>query len=270
MAVPSSPIRSKESGYWGRGLHKRQVKQGVFQLHEANAPPEAVTPHGHNHAHIVFVTSGAYVTSVTGENGFIDRPVAVLNPPQTYHRDHFLTGQGSFMTVDLHLEGLAENYVQHAKSAGVVQFCYHLADELADKTKLELEDDIATLASLFTKQRPHELDEVPAGIERAFDAIQDTNEPWMLSMSELAAIADVHENHLPRAFRKRFGKTASHFASARQIELCAQAIAGSDAPLADIAARFGFCDQAHMSGRLKQRMGLTPSQWRALAKTKQK
>ncbi|KEO91858.1 hypothetical protein EH31_04080 [Erythrobacter longus] len=265
MPDPTSPKRNAESGYWGRGLQRRTVGRATFQLHEASAPPEAVTPHGHDHAHIVFVTSGPYVTSVTGENGFIDRPVAVLNPPSTYHRDHFLTGQGSFMTVDLKVDGLCEDYVRHCEKAGVIQFCNHLARTLADKTAIELEDDLSTLANLYLWQRPQDIAGVPPGIERAYDAIQDSREPWALSMADLAAIAGVHENHLPRAFRKRFGKTASHFASARQIELCTVAIATTEEPLADIAAQFGFYDQAHMSGRLRQRLGLSPSQWRAQA-----
>lgn len=256
-------IRDSASGYWGRHLHRRAVGQGVFQLHEANAPPEAVTPHGHSHAHIVFVTSGPYVTAVTGENSFVDRPVAVLNPPDTYHRDHFLNGTGSFMTVDLALEGLATGPVRHAESAEVIQHCHRIARGLEGKTALELEDDLARLAALYTWERPQDLAGVPAGIARAYEAIRDSAEPWLLAMRELAAIAGVHENHLPRAFRQRFGRTASHFASARQIELCADAIARSEAALADIAAEFGFCDQAHMSGRFRQRMGMTPSEWRA-------
>lgn len=262
MTAPELAARNAVSGYWGRGLHRVEAGAALFQLHEANAPPEAVSPHGHSHAHIVFVTRGAYVTSVTGENGFIDRPVAVLNPPMTWHRDHFVRGRGSFMTIDLKAGDLAEDYVRHEMRAGVIQYCHQLARTLHDKTALELEDDAARLQSLFTPTRPVDLGGVPPGIERAFDAILQADEPWTLTMAQLAAIAGVHSNHLPRAFRQRFGRPASHFASGRQIEMCAAEIARSDAPLADIAARFGFYDQGHMSARLRQRLGMAPSAWR--------
>ncbi len=263
MTAQSSPQRNQASGYWGRDLLRRETDSGVIQLHEANAPPEAVSPHGHAHAHIVFVTRGAYVTPVTGENGFIDRPVVVLNPPGVWHRDHFVTGRGAFMTVDLKCEGLAEDFVKHAESAEVLQFCQRLTQSLGQRTGLELEDDLAALASLYRFERPQDLAGIPNGIERAFEVIKDSAEPWALSMTELARIAGVHKNHLPRAFRKRFGITPSQLARARQIELCAEAIASAQEPLADCAARFGFYDQAHMSARFRKHTGLSPSQWRA-------
>jgi len=260
--IDGSNSRNQASGYWGRDLLRRETNSGVIQLHEANAPPEAVSPHGHDHAHIVFVTRGAYVTPVTGENGFIDRPVAVLNPPGVWHRDHFVTGRGSFMTVDLQCDGLVEDYVRHAESAAVLQFCNGLAGSLEHKTALELEDDLATLAALYRAERPQDLAGIPSGIERAFHAIQDSAEPWALTMAKLARIADVHANHLPRAFRKRFGITPSQLASARQIELCALAIASGQSSLADCASDFGFYDQAHMSARFRKHTGVSPSRWR--------
>lgn len=263
----SSSQRNQASGYWGRDLLRRETGSGVIQLHEANAPPEAVNPHGHSHAHIVFVTRGAYVTQVTGENGFINRPVAVLNPPGVWHRDHFVTGRGAFMTVDLTCAGLAEDFVKHAESAAVLQFCKRLAGSLEDKTQLELEDDLDSLAALYRFERPQDFAGVPSGIERAFEAIQESAEPWELTMSELAQIAGVHKNHLPRAFRKRFGVTPSQFACARQIELCASAIAANQESLADCAARFGFYDQAHMSARFRSHTGVSPSRWRTQIRT---
>ncbi|MBV7266680.1 helix-turn-helix domain-containing protein [Erythrobacter ani] len=262
LATDPNARRNEATGYWGRELCRKAVAKGIFQLHEANAPPEAVNPHGHTHAHIVFVTSGPYVTPITGENGFIDRPVAVLNPPGTYHRDHFVTGRGSFMAIDLNIEGLAENHVRHALSAPVLQFCHRLARDLNAKTAFELEDDLAALATLFECERPQDLDGIPAGIERAFDAIRQSGEPWALTMADLARIADVHPNHLPRAFRTRFGCSPSQMANARQIELCAVAVTACDEPLVDLAARFGFYDQAHMSARFRKAMACSPAQWR--------
>ena len=172
------------------------------------------------------------------------------------------------MTVDLKCGVLAEDFVKHSESAAVLQFCKRLAGSLEDKTQLELEDDLAALAALYRFERPQDFAGVPSGIHRAFEAIQESAEPWELTMSELAQIAGVHKNHLPRAFRKRFGITPSQLASARQIELCAEAIATNQEPLADCAARLGFYDQAHMSARFRSHTGVSPSRWRAQSRTK--
>ncbi len=260
--------KNRESGYWGRKLARKSVAGGVFQLHEANAPPEMVSAHGHDHAHIVFVTSGAYVTSVTGENAFIARPVAVINPPGTWHRDHFVGGTGSFMTVDLEIDNLSADHVRHCESTRVLQFCHHLSQKIDRKNSLELEDDLDSLASLFIHARPNDLAGVPQGVERAFQAIMDARRPWLFTMPELARIAGVHENHLPRAFRQRFGMSASKMVAARQIELCAAALLKAGTSLADTAIEYGFYDQAHMAIRFRQHLRQSPSQWRAAHMTK--
>ena len=210
----------------------------------------------------MFVTRGAYVTSVTGENNFIAQPVAVLNPPGIWHRDHFVGGRGSFMTVDLEIDDLAEDRALHALDPKILQHCTRLAASLEHANSLAVEDAVDLLARLFREKKPNDLAGVPASIERAYEAIMDSQEPWLLTMEGLARIAGVHPNHLPRAFRSRFGITASMLAAARQVELCGRALSQSSEPLADIAAEFGFCDQAHMSTRFRQLANSTPGAWR--------
>ncbi|GAA4041191.1 helix-turn-helix domain-containing protein [Parerythrobacter jejuensis] len=260
-AESSAPIvRNAASGYWGHDLVRREVGNAVFQLHEANAPPECVTAHGHHGAHIVFVTSGAYVTSVTGENGFVATPVAVMNPPGMWHRDHFVGGRGSFMTVDLHCDDLEDGYARHDQSQSGLALLARIAACLSSADPLALEDSAALLVEKFTPLGAPERQD-PGAIALAYDAIMASEEPWLLTASHLAQAACMHPNSLPRAFRNHFGRTASQIAKARQVELCADAIAKRDYPLAEAAIAFGFCDQAHMTGAFRRVTGLPPARW---------
>lgn len=260
--MAASIQRNEASGYWGQQLGRREVGNGTVQLHEANAPPEVIVPHGHSHAHIVFVTRGAYVTSVTGENSFVSRPVAVLNPPDIWHRDHFVGGTGSFMTVDFEIEGLARDTAKHYHDPLVLQHCHRLSQSLDAGLNIEIEDALDSLSRLFAEERPDDMAGIPWGIERAYHAIAQSSEPWSLSMAELAHIADVHPNHLPRAFRRRFGFGVSQMIARRQVELCGLALASERDPLAEVALCHGFYDQAHMSSRFRQIANTTPGRWR--------
>ena len=41
-------------------------------------------------------------------------------------------------------------------------------------------------------------------------------------------------------------------------------MAASDAPLAQIALAAGFCDQSHLTRLCKDRLGMTPAEYRAI------
>lgn len=257
--------RNARSGYWGRQLTKRKIGELTFQLHEACAPPESVIAHGHERAHIVFVTRGAYVTSLTGENSFVANPVAVINPPGTWHRDHFVGGRGSFMTIDLESEGLLSARPRHDQSRAMLARLSRISRDLELSNDLELEDEGALLSHAFEMRLQSE-DVSPEAIDNAYHVIMDSTAPWQLTMAEIARQAGMHASSLPRAFRKHFGKTASQIAKARQVELCAAVIAKGDLNLADAAAEFGFYDQSHMTNVFRNIIGQSPARWKAQAR----
>jgi AraC family transcriptional regulator len=66
-----------------------------------------VAPHTHRDAHFVWVTGGRYVSSANGEMPQ-SSATFVYNPPGVEHRDHFEGGKGSFFTISIQPERLAE------------------------------------------------------------------------------------------------------------------------------------------------------------------
>ena len=67
---------------------------------------------------------------------------------------------------------------------------------------------------------------------------------------------------LSRGFGKLYGVTPAGFRAEARARRAFDAIAQSDAPLADIAARTGHADQPHMTRAIKALTGATPGHWR--------
>jgi AraC-like DNA-binding protein len=81
-------------------------------------------------------------------------------------------------------------------------------------------------------------------------------------VADLCALVQLSEAHFSRAFRRTFGKSPHAFVIRRRVELAAQYMLQTDAPLSDIALRCGFTDQPHLCKHFRQTMGQTPAAWR--------
>jgi AraC-like DNA-binding protein len=69
------------------------------------------------------------------------------------------------------------------------------------------------------------------------------------------------------AFRKKFARLAglppAKYRDARMMDLASRLLRDRDRPLKQIADACGFCDEFHFSRRFKQKVGLSPSDFRA-------
>ena len=66
---------------------------------------------------------------------------------------------------------------------------------------------------------------------------------------------------LSRGFAQIFGISPSAFRARVRAQQAWKTIRGSDEPLADIAAQYGFADQSHMTRDVKKITGRCPSAW---------
>ncbi len=81
-------------------------------------------------------------------------------------------------------------------------------------------------------------------------------------VADLCALVQLSEAHFSRAFRRTFGKSPHAFLIRRRVELAAQYMLQTEAPLSDIALRCGFTDQPHLCKHFRQTTGHTPAAWR--------
>ncbi len=87
-----------------------------------------------------------------------------------------------------------------------------------------------------------------------------------IRVASLAATAGVVPRTLQRHFRKRTGLAPKRYAAVQRFSCALKQVALGDGSLAHIASEAGYCDQAHLTTDLGRHAGLSPGQFRALAR----
>ena len=129
---------------------------------------------------------------------------------------------------------------------------------------------ILKAASLLRKQIDPEAARAAADKKGGLSAWQarkvrayiDSHVAGPVLVAGLCGLVHLSEAHFSRAFRRTFGKSPHAFVIRRRVELAAQYMLQTEAPLSDIALRCGFTDQPHLSRHFRRTTGQTPAAWR--------
>ncbi len=92
----------------------------------------------------------------------------------------------------------------------------------------------------------------------------DTN----IRMTELARECSLSVSYFARAFRTTFGMSPYRWLLERRIDRAKVLLATADLPIADIAIRSGFSDQASFSRAFARIVGSSPARWRRAVSSK--
>ena len=101
-----------------------------------------------------------------------------------------------------------------------------------------------------------------ATLRRLFDHIEQRL-PGDLRLAELAALARLSEDHFLRAFKAAVGQTPHQYVLARRIVLTQGLLVRSALPIGAVARAAGFRGASHFAAAFRQRVGTSPSAWRA-------
>ncbi|MDO5498492.1 MAG: AraC family transcriptional regulator [Propionibacteriaceae bacterium] len=108
----------------------------------------------------------------------------------------------------------------------------------------------------------HERTRVPDDLTQAWRIIATAH--GRVGVAELASTIGWSRRHLVNRFSAEFGVPPRDLGRLHRFG-AAQAYARAGAPWADVAARAGYADQAHLSREFRALAGRTPTQWRAEA-----
>jgi AraC family transcriptional regulator len=87
------------------------------------------------------------------------------------------------------------------------------------------------------------------------------------SLEQLAAVARLSPYHFARQFKAATGLPPHQYVIMRRVERAKELLqAGTDLPLAEVAAHAGFSDQAQFSHHFKRTVGVTPGHFRTPAR----
>jgi AraC family transcriptional regulator len=84
-----------------------------------------------------------------------------------------------------------------------------------------------------------------------------------LSVSSLAALADVSQAHFCRIFRDAMGVPPHQYVLATRLELSRKLLGQSTLPISRIAEESGFSSQSHLTASFRSAHSTTPAQYRA-------
>ena len=87
------------------------------------------------------------------------------------------------------------------------------------------------------------------------------------TLEQLAAVARLSPHYFARQFKTATGLPPHQYVILRRVERAKQLLqAGTDLPLAEVAAHVGFSDQSQFSHHFKRLVGVTPRQFRMSAR----
>lgn len=84
-----------------------------------------------------------------------------------------------------------------------------------------------------------------------------------LSVESLARRAGLSPFHFARQFRKIVGQPPHEYIIGKRMARACELLATTTLPVSEIARRIGFGTQAHFSATFRERVGLTPTAYRA-------
>jgi len=266
------PLLLTHDVFFGELQSSRSI-DGITLSHRiANSAPEEVEVHTHVEAHFVLVTSGRYLSSATAIPN--RRMTLVYNPPGTTHRDHFDQGKGSFFTISVTAQRLAEStnseppaLAMHLGDARACGLATTLLTECArwnNSSSLKVESLYSELlTAMLHRSSPVERSR-PIWLRAAYDLIQDCHAED-LTIGNVAKLVGVHPTHLARAFRSFFGCTPGDLLRARRLEKAAEMLLSTDLSIAEIALEGGYSDQAQFTKAFHQMYGTPPGSYRRLS-----
>ena len=101
-----------------------------------------------------------------------------------------------------------------------------------------------------------------ATLRRLFEPIEARLD-GELHLTELAALARLSDDHFRRAFKAAVGPTPHQYVLAQRIAHTQGLLERSAVPIAAVAQAAGFRGPSHFAAVFRQRVGISPSEWRA-------
>jgi AraC-like DNA-binding protein len=107
-------------------------------------------------------------------------------------------------------------------------------------------------------------DMLPNGYRQFSKVIDHVEEHYRsaLEVSELARIAGLSESQFRKRFMKLFKISPLKFITRIRVQTAAKLLLSSDAPIAEIALKCGFCDQSYLTRQFSAFFGMTPKKYR--------
>lgn len=258
----------------------RELEAGGFQITRAEFPTGAVLePHTHDRSTFAVILDGGFDLRFTSpairRRELPCGPATIFSEPAGEKHSNHIFDDGAAVVViqpDPRREDLFRfcdqllDRVNHFRHAAIQGLARRLAREVMAP------DDVSPLAAealalqmlvaatrLDAKVR---LGPPPPGWMRRAEEVLHERFRERLTIAAIAREVGVHPAHLAACFREVHRMPLGSYLRRLRVQWAADRLARGDEPIADIAFRAGFSDQAHLTRAFKRETGWTPARFR--------
>jgi AraC family transcriptional regulator len=270
-------MRAQRHQILGASLARCEHRGLVAASLTPSVPAEEVATHGHTEAHFVCVTRGRYRSQIAGDTGdalLLFHPAAVehqdcFHETQRLSEAHFfalnLEGESAVWCDGLKLPLWSISYPEalaHRCAVLLRSYFEHLEDFASTSTRLDLQQLVAELLGLLARNYSDCENRMPAWFALVCEALIDADDET-ISLSSLAALANVHPVYFARVFRRIAGCSPGEYRRRYQLNRALALLRRDRRSLTEIAHESGFYDHPHFTRHFRARFGVTPSVFRA-------
>ncbi len=220
--------------------------------HVSQHPPGDLLPiHRHSVPYAAVVLAGHY--REVGPDGVwaCAEGDVVVHPPFHLHGDHFAAEGARVLNLEVSFP--------HARTVGMDCYAVVRPPDLGRLLRTASKDPLLALGEALEAARPPRPG--PAS-DWLHTLIQRLDAEPRAKIGALAREVGVSAEHVSRAFIRRLGIGPAHVRSEHRVRIALRHLADPDRPLADVAQRAGYVDQAHMTRAIQAATGTTPGRVR--------
>jgi AraC family transcriptional regulator len=237
---------------------------GAKAVRVLHAAGQTIDAHQHDWACVTLPIIGGAQEYFDGGEARLEGPSAILHPAGSYHGDEI--GASGLETFSIQFDpawlrggpDLRAGRSRACEGGRTALVAGRLARAWRNPACEESQLRAATLDFIriaFGVAPPRK----PAWLERVREEIAPSDK---MDTAELALRLGLHPAWLARSYRQAMGEGIGDMRRRRRVEAAVVRLRSGDAPLADVAAAAGFCDQSHMNRNFLEVLGRTPLQVR--------
>jgi len=266
-------MRLSQGHFFGHVLSSRKV--GDFLLNETGYFPGArIPPHSHEEGYFCLVRRGTY-TEAYGKRRRTCGPFTLaFHPPGELHSETFDNQEVRSFNIEITrawlarmseysitLDGSAEFH--GGPSAALALKLYHEFRSTDSASRLAIEGLILEIVAEACRLENSGTAGPPAWLRQVREILHE-HFADALSLRDIAKLVDIHPVHMATAFKAHLHCTIGEYLRRLRVDYACRELAQSSKSLAEIASAAGFSDQSHLSRVLRQRLGMTPTEYRAM------
>jgi len=265
------PMLEAAAPRFGRLLATRRVGDFEFRLSEYSGSAD-VPAHRHPDAYFCYVVDGGIDEQAGGREGRFGPGSLHFHPSGDAHSGRI--GRAGLHSLSIVARGaaaaeraakLSPSRAAAAPATGLyVARCWN-AFLLRDQAS-EITLEGAAHGLLLATCGPFPSGSgtaTPAWVSKVRDHLH-ANFHSPVSLRDLAAIAEVHEVHVVRGFKRSMGVTPGVYIRRLRLDAARHALVATSDPIASIALDAGFYDQSHFTRAFHREIGAPPTAFRRL------